>query len=95
MQVILWPVEKFVSYSRSLRKNHQAVNRVVGRVLRSRFFVWPEPATTKTRNRLTPSLSQDPLVIFHACYACNQQFHALLPRYAWDLPLTGEGQKRD
>ena len=28
MQVILWPVEKFVSYSRSLRKNHQAVDRM-------------------------------------------------------------------
>ena len=28
MPVVLWPVEKFVCYRRSLRKNHQAVDRM-------------------------------------------------------------------
>lgn len=138
MQVILWPVEKCVSYSRSLQKDHQAVDRmaasskeygfkipvlacgqivdghlrlkaaqklgmdevpvilsvnpilirVVGRVLRSHFFVWPEPATIKTRNRPTPSLFPRPVSNF-------PRVPRILPAFPRLAPTLCRGPKLD
>jgi hypothetical protein len=35
MEIVLWPVAKFVSYSRSLRKNRLAVDRMKASIQQS------------------------------------------------------------